>query len=403
MARTSPDGRVTRPEDRVLIVGGGIGGLATGIALGRLGIGATLLERSTFADESGAGIQLGPNATRTLRALGVLAGIEAAAFRPEAIALFDGLSGATLTTMPLGRAVEDRYGAPYLTLHRADLHASLLSACRSHGAIELRDGIDVTAVEALGDRVVAKTESGEEVAGSSLVAADGVWSSLRRPIAPEASLHAAGATAWRALLPRDRAPPPFAAPMVGLWLGPRTHLVHYPVRGGKDLNVVAVVEGGTPKQGWSRRAEPIDLLAAFTGWAKPVRALLEGVESWRCWSLYRLRPLSRWTEGRMALLGDAAHPVLPYLAQGAALAIEDAAALAASLEASDGDAPRAFPRYEGLRRARAGRVMRQSARFGRLYHLSGLPALARNFVLGHRRPEAQLAAFDWLYGDGRTG
>lgn len=393
----------TLPEGRVLIVGGGIGGLTTGIALGRLGIAATLLERSKFADESGAGIQLGPNAIRALRELGALPGIEAAAFRPEAISLFDALSGARLTTMPLGRVVEDRYGAPYLTLHRADLHASLLAACRGHAAIELREGFDVTAVESGGERVVARTETGEEVTGSSLVAADGVWSSFRQRIAPDASLHYAGATAWRALLPRDRVPPPFDAPMVGLWLGPRTHLVHYPVRGGKDLNVVAVVEGGSAKQGWSRRADPGDLLAAFTGWAKPARALLEGIEGWRCWSLYRLKPLSRWTEGRIALLGDAAHPVLPYLAQGAALAIEDAATLAASLQASGGDASLAFPAYEAARRARAHRVMRQSARFGRLYHLSGLAALARNFVLRHRRPEGLLQGFDRVYRNETRG
>lgn len=386
------------PQSRVLILGGGIGGLTTGIALAKHGMSATLLERSNFADETGAGIQLGPNATRALRELGALEAIQATAFRPEAISLFDGASGGRLTSMPLGNQVEERYGAPYLTLHRADLHASLLAACQRHGSVELRESFSVTVVQPLADRVVAAAADGTEVEGSSLIAADGVWSSLRQRIAPDARLRFAGATAWRALLPREQVPHPFDAPVVGLWLGPRAHLVHYPVRGGKEVNIVAVVEGGSAEPGWNRHAEAASLLTAFRRWAEPARSLLEMVESWRCWSLYRLRPLLHWTEGRMALLGDAAHPVLPYLAQGAALAIEDAVTLAASFATCRGDALLAFPRYEALRRERAARVQRQSARFGRLYHLRGPAASARNFVLKHRRAEALLRDFDWLYG-----
>jgi salicylate hydroxylase len=164
------------------------------------------------------------------------------------------------------------------------------------------------------------------------------------------------------------------------------------------LNVVAVVEGGSAKQGWSRRAEPDVLLPSFDRWATPAKALLAMVKTWRCWSLFRLRPLPRWTDGRMALLGDAAHPVLPYLAQGAALAIEDAVALAASLKACGGDPASAFPRYQSLRMDRAARVQAQAARLGRIYHLSGPAALARNFLLRRRRPESLLHSFDWLYG-----
>ena len=185
-------------------------------------------------------------------------------------------------------------------------------------------------------------------------------------------------------------PAPFDDPEVGLWLGPHAHLVHYPVRGGKDLNIVAVVEGGSAKQGWSRRAEPDLLLPSFQRWAQPAKALLEAVETWRCWSLFRLKPLPHWTDGRMALLGDAAHPVLPYLAQGAALAIEDAVTLAASLKASGGDPAAPFP---ATRRCagRAARVQAQAARFGRLYHLRGPAAFARNFLLGRRQPRVSAA------------
>jgi 2-polyprenyl-6-methoxyphenol hydroxylase-like FAD-dependent oxidoreductase len=387
------------PQRRVLIVGGGIGGLSTAIALARNGMSATVLERSVFADETGAGIQLGPNATRALRQLGVLDAAHVVAFKPDALRLCDGISGEGLASMPLGSVAEKRYGAPYLTLHRANLHACLLAACQRLHSVNLKDDFDVTEVETLADRMAATGAGGTKVEGSCLVAADGLWSRFRQRIDPRADLRFSGATAWRALLPRDQVPASFDASEVGLWLGPRSHLVHYPVRGGKDLNVVAVVEGGIAKQGWNRRAEPDVLLPAFDRWASPVRKLLGMVETWRCWSLFRLKPLRHWTDGRMALLGDAAHPVLPYLAQGAALAIEDAVTLAASLEASSGEPSAAFARYESLRANRVRNVQRQAARQGRLYHLHGPGALARNFMLRQRRPEALLQSFDWLYGD----
>ncbi|HKB22575.1 MAG TPA: FAD-dependent monooxygenase [Methyloceanibacter sp.] len=385
------------PHSRALIVGGGIGGLTTALALARTGMCATVLERSAFADETGAGIQLGPNATRALAELGVLDAIAATSFRPDVLRLYDGLAGTSLATVPLGRIAEERYGAPYLTLHRADLHASLLAACESERAIELRSGFEVMEAEAVAEPVIVRGADGRQAEGSILVAADGLWSRLRERIAPNADLRFFGATAWRALLPRSEVPAPFDAPEVGLWFGPHAHLVHYPVRGGEDLNIVAVVEGGSAKQGWSRHAEPDLLLPSFERCAQPAKALLETVETWRCWSLFGLRPLPRWTNGRMALLGDAAHPVLPYLAQGAALAIEDAVTLAASLKASGDEPASAFLRYQSLRMDRAARVQIQAARFGRIYHLRGPAAFARNFLLGHRRPESLLQGFDWLY------
>lgn len=395
---------MTRPSRRarVLIAGGGIGGLSTAIALAQRGIDSTLLERNDFTEESGAGIQLGPNATRILRGLGALAAIEDAAFRPEALILFDAPSGRELASMPLGGTIEARYGAPYLTLHRADLHAGLLATCRRLEAIELRPHFQVAELEPLADGVAARSTAGEETDGSCLVGADGLWSSIRRLVAPHARLRFARATAWRALLPRDELEPPFDRPQVGLWLGPRAHLVHYPVRGGKEVNVVAIVEGGEAREGWNVRADAAGLLPAFARWADPAAALVSKVDTWRCWSLYRLNPLPRWSESRVALLGDAAHPVLPYLAQGAGLGIEDALALAESLEQYAGDPLLAFPRYEGRRRHRAARVQRQAARYGRIYHLRWPLASARNFVLARERPDQLLASFDWLYGPGQA-
>jgi salicylate hydroxylase len=244
---------------------------------------------------------------------------------------------------------------------------------------------------------VARTVDGREAKGGGLIGADGLWSTLRPLIMPEAGLLFTGATAWRALLPRADLPSPFDAPIVGLWLGPRSHLVHYPVRGGDMLNVIAVAEGGAALQGWNQKGSAETLLAGFAHWTKDSQSLLERAEGWRSWSLYRLIHLRSWSAGRVVLLGDAAHPVLPYLAQGAALAVEDAVALASCLAADPADPERAFRRYEALRRPRAERVARLSRRFGRLYHLRGPLRFVRNFILERRNEERALQRFDWLY------
>jgi len=387
-----------KQQERVLIAGGGIGGLAASIALARRGIESEVLERSRFSEETGAGIQLGPNATRALAALGVLEAIGARAFKPDAIAIYDGLTGRKLSSLPLGKSVEDRYGAPYLTLHRADLHAGLRAAAEKLVPVTLRPGFEVSAVDTQGADVLVRGIDGSEANGAALVGADGLWSAVRPLIAPAASLRFTGATAWRTLLPREDLPAPFNASEVGLWLGPRAHLVHYPVRGGADLNVVAVTEGGAALQGWNQTSSAETLLAGFTGWNKDSRSLMQRAAVWRSWSLYGLTGLRRFSEGRIALLGDAAHPALPYLAQGAALAIEDAVALAEAVAASPGDPAQAFRRYAERRRARASRVQRLSRRFGRIYHFGGLLRLARNLVLERRSGTAALADLDWLYG-----
>jgi salicylate hydroxylase len=384
-------------QGRALIAGGGIGGLAAAIALARQGMPCEILERSHFAEETGAGIQLGPNATRALRALGVLDTI-GGAFRPDSIVIHDGVTGAKLAAMPLGAAAEQRYGAPYLTLRRADLHAGLRAALASQRHAELRTGFDLSAIEAQGgDGVVARATDGSAAKGACLIGADGIWSALRSRISPGANLRFAGATAWRTQIARATLPARFAEPVVGLWIGPRTHLVHYPVGGGDDLNVVAVTAGGTGRQGWSEPREAASLLASFAPWAKDVKSLLERAEAWRGWSLYRLAGLERWSAGPLTLLGDAAHPVLPYLAQGAALAIEDGLALAACLARAPGDPASSFRNYEDQRRPRVTRVQRASRSFGVLYHLGGPLAAARNFILARQREETALRRFDWLY------
>jgi salicylate hydroxylase len=385
------------PVGRVLIVGGGIGGLAASIALARRGIVSNVLERSAFEEETGAGIQLGPNATRALRQIGTLDAVEQTAFRPEAIWVFDGMSGRRLASVPLGNHAEARYGAPYLTLHRADLHAVLLAVAERLDLIALTPRLEVSAIAEDDAGVAAQSTDSSRTSGSCLIGADGLWSAVRKQVAPHAALRFAGATASRALVSRTERPPPFDAPIIGLWLGPGAHLVHYPVRCGGDLNVVAVTEGGHERQGWNEAADAGTLRTSFTGWCKDAQSLLECAGVWRSWSLYRLAAFTPWSAGRAALLGDAAHPVLPFLAQGAGLAIEDAAALAANLASSPHDPANAFTRYAKERQHRAWRVQREASLLGRLYHLRGPARLARNLVLGWRSEAALLASFDWLY------
>lgn len=388
---------MTERKGRVLIAGGGIGGLTAAIALGRRGQPVTVLERSAFGDVTGAGIQLGPNATRVLRTLGVLGAIEAVSFKPEAIWLFDGLSGKRLASVPLGTYAEKRYGAPYLTSHRADLHAALLLACKGLRTAELKPDFEIAGIQQTGEHVAATASNGAEIDGTCLIGADGLWSAVRKVVAPNADLCFTGATASRTLLSREGLSPPFDTPVVGLWLGPRAHLVHYPVCSGKELNLVAVTEGGIERQGWDQSIDPAELRSSFGAWCDEAKALLARASNWRSWSLYRLPRLHRWNQGRIALLGDAAHPVLPYLAQGAALAIEDAEAVAAAFDSRPDDPQAAFSRYAASRQRRVSRVQRRSQRFGRLYHLSGPLRLARNFILERRREEAA-SRFDWLYG-----
>ena len=387
------------PESQYLIAGGGIGGLTAALALARQDLEVTVLERSDFRDESGAGIQLGPNATRLLERLGLLDAIEQVAFRPAAIFIFDGLSGKRLAEMPLGTYAEARYGAPYLTLHRADLHAALHAACEASEMVTLSRRFDLTGVEETDGRVNAIAADGQVAEAPALIGADGIWSEIRALIAPEARLLFTGADAWRTSLPRGELKQPFDAPVVSVWLGPNTHLVHYPVRGGKELNVVAVTEGGSDTRGWNQTGDAEVLRSAFADWCKESKALLEKAPSWRCWSLYRLTGLPSWTSGRVTLLGDAAHPVLPYLAQGAALAIEDAVTLAKCLKELKGDALTAFPRYETARKRRVARVAERSERNGKHYHMGGALRVARNLMLRYRPGERLLGRFDWLYGE----
>lgn len=386
------------PGEPVLIAGAGIAGLALALALARRGIASRVLERRDELSEAGAGIQLGPNAMHVLARLGVAARLEPEAGRPAAIQVHDGSSGHRLATLPLGDAMAAQFGAPYRVAHRADLQAALVGAVHDAPAIALITGFDVAAWEETDGGVRVRSASGPSANGAALVGADGIWSTVRRALFPEHPLGYAGKRAARAMIPAQLAAARFKAPSTGVWLGRDAHVVHYPVRGHREIAVVAIVDEKVAREGWGGPIEASDVLARLDGFAPELLEFLDLAVEWRVWSLYDPPPLPAWSRGRVAVIGDAAHPILPFLAQGGAMAIEDADTLAALLAASPLDPVVAFAKFEALRRARVLRVQEASRANGRIFHLHGLPGLARDFALGLAPGRMMMARYDWLYG-----
>jgi salicylate hydroxylase len=387
----------------LLIAGGGIGGLAAAIAARRAGWEARLFEQAWVLSEAGAGIQLGPNATRILGEGGLLAGeLQQQAFAPQRLRVMDGVDGAELASLALGGDMEQRYGAPYLTMHRADLQAALLAAARDAG-LRLHTGRRIVRVESQADCVRASAGPGPEVEAEALVAADGLWSEVRAAVAPDGLPLPTGHLAYRGLVRQADLPPPLRSREVTAWLAPRMHLVTYPVRGGDVLNAVCVVEGqvaGDPRQ-WDHLAVRSELEAALGPVAAGVRDYLAAVPEWRLWALHDRPPVAapeQLASGRIALLGDAAHPMRPYLAQGAGMAIEDADELQRVLAIADDrvvDVPTAFRRYALNRWQRVARVQAKAKRNGEIFHADGALRTARN--LGLRLLGARLLDQGWLY------
>jgi salicylate hydroxylase len=383
----------------IIIAGAGIGGLTAALALARAGYRTVVLEQAPRLEEAGAGIQLSPNATRVLIALGLGDRLRPRAIAPDAIRVINARSGRDIVRVPLIGA-EARYGAPYWLIHRADLQDVLATAVDESADIELHLGARVEdfALHSHGITVDAKTLGGSrDEQGIALIGADGLWSSLRARLGDRSAPRFARRTAWRAMVPAESLTPDFRAPVTALWLGRDAHLVHYPVKGGKLVNIVAIISDEWHESGWSAEGQRSDLLARFAQFAPEARALLALPQRWQKWALFD-RPVARAGQGPVTLLGDAAHPMLPFLAQGAALAIEDAAVLAQCLQREPNNIEGAFRRYEGLRRRRVARARREAQRNGQRYHLSGLRAFARNTALRAMGGERLLRRYDWLYG-----
>ena len=389
-------------DDPILIAGGGIGGLACARALALKGYRSIVLEQAAEFGEIGAGIQLGPNVDRVFDRLNVRPAMRDIAFYPQNIIMMDSLTRDEVTRVPLGKKFEQHFGNPYGVIHRADLHKVLFEACQGMAEIELHAGVEVTGYDDDGDRVTVQTAGGDSYSGAALIGADGLWSKIRRTIIDDGDPIVSGHIAYRAVLPIDDVPPVLDQWMedVVLWGGPRSHLVHYKLRRGELFNIVAVFHSQKYVEGWDEFGDPGELRQHFEGTSREVQALLDKIDVWKMWVLCDRKPAREWSKGRVTLIGDAAHPMLQYLAAGAGMAMEDSVCLADLMEQHDGDIERVFADYPTKRYLRTGRVQLTARFYGDIYHAEGVTAELRNLLLGGRDPSGAYTGVEWLYKEG---
>ena len=379
--------------------------MTASLALAAQGFRVVVLEKAPRLEEAGAGLQLSPNASSVLIGLGLQGRLAARAVTPDAISLMSAQAGGEVIRMPLGEAASFRAGAPYWVLHRADLQGALQAQVEEHPDIELRLGCQFEDAGAHAKGLTVVQRSGmtrrQEVA-VGLIGADGIWSTVRQHLFPDAQPQFSGLIAWRGTLDATQLPREYTARRIQLWMGPRAHLVAYPISGARQINVVAVVPGTWNRPGWSAPGEVNEIKNAFASsrWPGPARMMIGAVDEWRKWALFTMPEGGGWSEGAIGLMGDAAHAMLPFAAQGAGMAIEDAAVLAKCLGATGetgAGIPDALKRYARLRRSRVGRVQRAARRAGQIYHLTGAMALARDLAIKAMGAQRMLARQDWIY------
>ena len=381
----------------VLVSGGGIGGLAAALALTRRGMAVKVLEQSPHLGEIGAGIQFGPNAFAALDALGIGERARAHAVYTDEMVMHDALDETLVGRIPTGEAFRQRFGNPYAVIHRADVHGSLLEGARASERIEVLTATTVQRVEQDDEGVTVLDAQGRTHRGIALIGADGVKSAVRRQyVGDEARV--SGHVVYRAVVEKSDFPPDLQWNAASIWVGPNCHLVHYPLRGGEQYNVVVTFHS-RDKEEWSvREGSRDEVQAYFEGLCPRARQLIDLPKDWKRWATADREPIGQWTFGRATLLGDAAHPTLQYLAQGACMALEDAVTLGEALRVNDNDFAKAFELYQRSRIARTARVVLSAREMGRIFHAKGVERLVRNELWKGRTPERYYDAMEWLYG-----
>ncbi|MBM3527395.1 MAG: 3-hydroxybenzoate 6-monooxygenase [Alphaproteobacteria bacterium] len=380
----------------VLVVGGGIGGLSAALALSRKGIPVQVLEQAPEFKEIGAGIQLGPNVFRMFEVLGLTEQMVHWGAFPAELEFRDSMTAETIVELKIDKRFHDKYRAPYGVIHRADMLNVIYEACKKSNLIKLATSQKVTTIDDDGSGVTVRTETGETYRGSALIGCDGLWSTVREKIVGDGKPVVSGHIAYRAVLPTDEWPKEYRLPKMIVWCGEKTHLVHYPLRRGELFNLVVVFHSDRYEEGWDTYGDPAELHERFKEKCEPVRTLLSKVNAWKMWVLCDRPPIKNWSKGRITLLGDAAHPMLQYLAQGANMAIEDAVCLADQIEAAGRDCEAAFKKYQELRYLRTARVQLMARVFGEIYHASGVNRELRNKLLTEWSAQGAID-MSWLY------
>ena len=384
----------------VLVAGGGIGGLAAALALVRRGFAVKVLEQAPQLGEIGAGIQFGPNAFAALDALGIGEKARARAVYTDEMVMMDAVDETLVGRIPTGEAFRQRFGNPYAVIHRADVHMSLLEGAQESGRIEVLTSTQVTRVEQDEGSVTAFDQNGVAHHGLALIGADGVKSAVRQQYVGDAA-RVSGHVVYRAVVDKKDFPADLQWNAASIWVGPNCHLVHYPLRGGEQYNVVVTFHS-RDKEEWSvTEGSREEVQSYFEGICPRARQLIDLPKSWKRWATADREPIGQWNFGpgnRTTLLGDAAHPTLQYMAQGACMALEDAVTLGEALRVNRNDFAKAFELYQRSRVARTARIVLSAREMGRIFHAQGVERLVRNDLWKGRTPERYYDAMEWLYG-----
>jgi 2-polyprenyl-6-methoxyphenol hydroxylase-like FAD-dependent oxidoreductase len=389
-------GRFHRPGP-VFVVGGGIGGMAAALALSQQGFGVEIFEQSAEIGEIGAGLQLGPNGFAAMDALGVGERARRSAVFTDELVMMDAIDGSEVARIPVGEAFRRRFNNPYAVIHRADIHQSLYEEVKLVPDIQVHTSARVVRVDVDDDGARLVDASGSTHNGAAVVGCDGVHSIVRHRLIGDGH-RVSGHVVYRALVPRADMPADLCWNAAAIWVGPNCHLVHYPLRGGEQYNIVVTFHSREQEQWGVREGSRDEVMSYFTEICERPRQLLDKPTSWKRWSTADRDPVDRWGERRATLLGDAAHPMLQYLAQGACIALEDAVTLREALRACAQDLDHAFRLYESKRVVRGARLIISAREMGRLYHAKGVERLVRNSLWAGRTPGRFYDALEWLYG-----